>query len=192
MRERALSLCAVALSLSLSCSPFRADVQDLLSVLRTRSWTSTCAPYPEYSRANLTTSPYKSEGEVDLADCTLTAFGKKGARKQHFSCSKNPPHDPSTQGPSWGYFKSQFLTGLSSFGDCSPQNGSKTVPKSQNRPLGYPHIGPFVDPVRCRVPGYYESCSERVRVFQLEKCCCIGSGGYREPWCQLLTSHDSG
>ena len=52
--------------------------------------------------------------------------------------------EKTTQGPSWGYFKSQFLTGLSSFGDCSPQNGSKTIPKSQNRPLGYPHIGPFV------------------------------------------------
>ena len=51
-----------------------------------------------------------------------------------------------TQGPSWGYFKNQFLTGLSSVGDCSPQNGSKTVPKSQNRPLGYPLEGPFVDP----------------------------------------------
>ena len=50
----------------------------------------------------------------------------------------------STQGPSWGYFNSPFLTGLSTFGDCSPQNGSKTVPKSQNRPLGYPHEGPFV------------------------------------------------
>ena len=49
-----------------------------------------------------------------------------------------------TQGPSWGYFKSQFLTGLSSFDDSSPQNGSKTVTKSQNRPLGNPHIGPFV------------------------------------------------
>ena len=46
-----------------------------------------------------------------------------------------------TQGPSWGYFKSQFLTGLSTFGDSSPQNGSKTVPKSQNRPLGYPTKG---------------------------------------------------
>ena len=56
-----------------------------------------------------------------------------------------------TQGPSWGYFKSQLLTGLSSFGDCSPQNGSKTVPKSQNRPLGYPHEGPFV--VRARAGG---------------------------------------
>ena len=53
---------------------------------------------------------------------------------------------PSTQGPLWGYFKSQFLTGLSCFGDSSPHNGSKTVPKSQNRPLGYPHIGPFVVP----------------------------------------------
>jgi hypothetical protein len=49
-----------------------------------------------------------------------------------------------TQGPSCGYFKSQYLTGSSSFGDCSPQNGSKTVTKSQNRPLGYPHEGPFV------------------------------------------------
>ena len=25
-------------------------------------------------------------------------------------------------------------------------------------------------PVRCRVPGYYEPCSERARVWQLEKC----------------------
>ena len=25
-------------------------------------------------------------------------------------------------------------------------------------------------PIRCRVPGYYESCSERVRVYQLKKC----------------------
>jgi hypothetical protein len=35
------------------------------------------------------------------------------------------------QGPSWGYFKSQFLLGLSSFGDISPQkrtNGSKNEP----------------------------------------------------------------
>ena len=61
-----------------------------------------------------------------------------------------PPRRPAglsvgtTQGPSWGYFKSQFLTGLSSFGDCSPQNGSKTVTKSQNCPLEYPHEGPFV------------------------------------------------
>ena len=63
-------------------------------------------------------------------------------RQQQVRHSQHLP----TQGPSWGYFKSQFLTGLSSFGDCSPQNGSKTVPKSQIRPLGYPHIGPFVEP----------------------------------------------
>jgi len=25
-------------------------------------------------------------------------------------------------------------------------------------------------PVRCRVPGYYTSCSERVRVYRLKKC----------------------
>ena len=49
-----------------------------------------------------------------------------------------------TPGPSWGYFKSQFWTIFSSFGDCSPQIGSITVPKSQNRSLGYPHEVPFV------------------------------------------------
>ena len=52
-----------------------------------------------------------------------------------------------TQGSSWRYLKlaqSQLLTILSTFGNSLPQNGSKTVPKSQNRPLGYPHIGPFV------------------------------------------------
>ena len=48
--------------------------------------------------------------------------------------------------------QSQFLTGLSTSGNSFPQNGSKTVPKSQNRPLGYPHIGPFVGwPVPCHV-----------------------------------------
>jgi len=43
-----------------------------------------------------------------------------------------------------GVSQSQFLTGLSTFGNSFTQNGSKTVPKSQNRPLGYPHRGPFV------------------------------------------------
>ena len=38
------------------------------------------------------------------------------------------------------------MTGLSTFDDSAPQNGSKTIPKSPNRPLGYPHEGPFVDP----------------------------------------------
>jgi len=59
--------------------------------------------------------------------------------------SASPAHT-TTQGPSWGYFKSQFLTGLSIVGKCSLQNGFKTVPKSQNRPLGYPHEGPLVGP----------------------------------------------
>ena len=44
-----------------------------------------------------------------------------------------------------GVSQSQFLTGLSTFGNSFPQNGSKTVPKSQNRPLGYPYEGPFVE-----------------------------------------------
>ena len=43
-----------------------------------------------------------------------------------------------------GVSQSQFLTGLSTFSNSFPQNGSKPVPKSQNRPLGYPHVGPFV------------------------------------------------
>ena len=52
-----------------------------------------------------------------------------------------------------GVSQSQFLTGLSTFGNSFPQNGSKTVPKSQNRPLGYPHIGPFVELLSLAVPS---------------------------------------
>ena len=40
--------------------------------------------------------------------------------------------------------KSHFWKILSTFGDKCPRNGSKTVPTSQNRPLGYPHKGPSV------------------------------------------------
>ena len=47
--------------------------------------------------------------------------------------------------PFVGVFQKSILTGLSCFGDCSPQNGSKTVTKFQNRPLEYPHEGPSVD-----------------------------------------------
>jgi hypothetical protein len=46
--------------------------------------------------------------------------------------------------PFVGVFQKSILTCLSTFGDCSPQNGSRSVPKSQNRALGYPHEGPFV------------------------------------------------
>ena len=82
----------------------------------------------------------------------------------------------STQGPSWGYLKSRFLTGLSTCGDCSPQNSPKTVPKSQNRPLRYPHEGPFVGttpaqeltvwPMWSKL-GTYETVKARIG-FQLE------------------------
>ena len=54
--------------------------------------------------------------------------------------------------PFVGVFQKSILTGLSSFGECSPQNGSETVPKSKNRPLGYPHGGPFVGPTQDTTP----------------------------------------
>jgi len=45
----------------------------------------------------------------------------------------------------------------------SKSHGGKGANGSKNRP-------PDAYPVRCRVPGYYEPCSERVRVCQLKKC----------------------
>jgi len=38
--------------------------------------------------------------------------------------------------------------------------------KGENGSKNRPHDA---YPVQCRVPGYYEPCSERVRVFQLKK-----------------------
>ena len=48
----------------------------------------------------------------------------------------------STQGSSWGYFKSQFSTGLSTFDNNFSQNGSKN---GAERGWDYPHEGPSVE-----------------------------------------------
>ena len=50
-----------------------------------------------------------------------------------------------TQGPSWGYLKSQFSRDLVNFRDECPQNGSKNDPMAPRTTLGCPHEGPRVD-----------------------------------------------
>ena len=46
-----------------------------------------------------------------------------------------------TQGPLKGCLKSEFFTGLSTFGDCSPQNGSKPSPNPKTVPWDTPTQG---------------------------------------------------
>jgi hypothetical protein len=52
-----------------------------------------------------------------------------------------------TQGPSWGYLKVKFSETLSIFGDKCPRNGSNNGSTGPSTGLGYPHIGPFVEPL---------------------------------------------
>ena len=47
----------------------------------------------------------------------------------------------STPGPSWGYSQSQFIFGLSTFGDISPQINEEMASRTRT---GYPHEGPCV------------------------------------------------
>ena len=51
---------------------------------------------------------------------------------------------PTTQGPSLGYSKSQFLTGLSTLENNFRQNGFKNGQTAPRTGTGYPHEGPFV------------------------------------------------
>jgi len=58
-------------------------------------------------------------------------------------------HTLTTQGPSWGYLKVKFSETLSIFGDKCPGNGSNNGSMATSTGLGYPHIEPFVDQLRC-------------------------------------------
>ena len=76
---------------------------------------------------------------------------REGEGKRVSDSRSVPRLSYTTQGPSWGYLKSQFSIDRVNFGDKCPQNGSKTAPTAPRPHLGYPHIGPFVEPGRSAV-----------------------------------------
>jgi hypothetical protein len=66
-------------------------------------------------------------------------------RSLHLRCGGGDATE-ATQGPSWGCFKNQFATELSTFDNNSPQNGSKNEETAPKARTGCPHEGPSVVP----------------------------------------------